>query len=196
MTTRRTLASMMTVLTATAALAACAATSTQRSAGETVDDSVITARVKAELIDNDKANAGQIDVQTYRGVVQLNGFVDSNEEKTAATTSARSVEGVKEVRNNLEIKQKVADNNEANRSAGQTVDDATLTAKVKTALVENPQTAARRINVTTYSGVVQLSGFVNSSDEKNQAGKTAMGVEGVQQVKNELEVKPEPAAQK
>lgn len=187
------LASAILVLFASAALAACASTATQRSTGETVDDTVVTARVKAELIENDKTKARQIDVQTYRGVVQLNGFVDSAEEKTAATTTARSVDGVKEVRNNLEIKEKVANNGESSRSAGVTMDDAALTAKVKTALIENPNTAARRINVTTYSGVVQLSGFVNSSEEKSAAAKVALGVEGVQEVKNDLQVKPAPS---
>src|SRR5690606_11847290 len=134
-------------------------TDTRRSAGEAVDDASITARVKAELIGNDTTKARQIEVETYRGVVQLNGFVDTQAERDEATQVARSVNGVTEVRNNLQLKQSAGD---GSRTAGQTVDDATLTAKVKAALVDNPTTAARRINVTTYSGVVQLSGFVNS----------------------------------
>ncbi len=179
--------SPLAILAACVALSACAATSTQRSAGETVDDTVVTARVKAELVDNEQTKARQIEVQTYRGVVQLNGFVDTAAEKSAATRVARSVEGVKEVRNNLEVKQQTGT---SERTAGTTVDDATLTAKVKTALVENPGTAARRINVTTYNGVVQLSGFVNSRDEKQEAEQVAQSVSGVRQVRNELEVKP------
>jgi hyperosmotically inducible protein len=184
------LASMFSAVVASLALAACATTETQRSAGEAVDDASITARVKAELIDNDTTKARQIEVETYRGVVQLNGFVDSQTERDTATRVARSVNGVTEVHNNLQIKQSVA--NDSDRTAGETVDDASLTAKVKAALVDNPTTAARRINVTTYSGVVQLSGFVNSDDEKTQAAKVAQGVEGVRQVRNELEVKPAP----
>lgn len=181
------LKSAATLLAVCMAMTACASTSTQRSAGETVDDTVVTARVKAELVDNNKTNAGQIEVQTYRGVVQLNGFVDSNEEKSTATQVAKAVDGVKEVHNNLQVKARTGT---SDRTAGTTIDDATLTAKVKTALVEDPKTAARRINVTTYNGVVELSGFVNSDDEKSHAAKVAKTVSGVQQVRNELEVKP------
>src|SRR5688572_17340454 len=80
-----TLRSAVMLLSVCAFVAAgCTATQTQRSAGETIDDTTITAKVKAGLIDNDTTSAGQIEVETYRGVVQLNGFVDSNEEKAAA----------------------------------------------------------------------------------------------------------------
>ncbi len=172
---------------ASAVLAGCTATDTRRSTGETVDDAAITARVKAELIGNDTTKARQIEVETYRGVVQLNGFVDSDAARDEATQVARSASGVTGVQNNLHIKREEAD---ASRTAGRVVDDATLTARVKAALTDNPQTAARRINVTTYGGVVQLSGFVNSDEEKRKAGDVAGGVSGVQKVRNDLQVKP------
>src|SRR5688572_13354969 len=92
------------LLSAVMFAAGCTATRTQRSAGETIDDTTITAKVKAELVDNNTTNAGQIEVETYRGVVQLNGFVDSNEEKAAAARVAQSVAGVTRVENNLAIK--------------------------------------------------------------------------------------------
>src|SRR5690349_16400433 len=105
-------------------LAACAATDTRRSAGETIDDATITARVKAELIDNESTKARQIEVETYRGVVQLNGFVGSQTERSTAERVARSVDGVQEVHNNLKLKEAVADTDGA-REPGQVVDDAT-----------------------------------------------------------------------
>jgi hyperosmotically inducible protein len=184
------ISSLLTAVMASVALSACAATDTRRSTGQTVDDTSITARVKAELIGNDTTKARQIEVETYRGVVQLNGFVDSQTERDTATRLARSVDGVSEVRNNLQIKESIA--SDGSRTAGDTVDDVALTAKVKAALVGNSTTAARRINVTTYSGVVQLSGFVNSDEEKRQAAKVAQDIEGVRQVRNEIEVKPAP----
>lgn len=86
--------------------ASCAPTRTQQSAGEYFDDSVLTTKVKAALVEDPVTKAHQIGVETYRGTVQLSGFVDTKEERAKATTVARSVTGVTEVRNDLEIKQR------------------------------------------------------------------------------------------
>jgi hyperosmotically inducible protein len=74
--------------------------------GEVVDDGVVTSKVKAALIAEPVTKAGQINVATNEGVVQLSGFVDSTEEKQKATDVARSVDGVRDVQNQLDIKQK------------------------------------------------------------------------------------------
>lgn len=74
------------------------------SAGEVIDDSVLTAKVKTALIASPDTKAHQINVETKDGVVQLSGFVDSNSAKSAATTVARSVTGVKDVKNELSVK--------------------------------------------------------------------------------------------
>ena len=178
--------SAATLLGALLAVSGCASTRTQRSAGETIDDGVITAKVKAELIDNDIVDAGEVNVNTYRGVVQLSGFVDSNEEKSQATKAAQSVAGVKEVRNDL----KVQGTNVADRSTGDVVDDAALTAKVKTALIDDELTKAAEINVETRQGVVQLAGFVNTDAERDRATVVARSVAGVKSVRNDLQIKP------
>jgi hyperosmotically inducible protein len=94
------------LLTAGLVTAACASTRTQQSPGEYVDDSVLTTKVKAALFDDPVTKARQINVETYRGVVQLSGFVDSSAESSEATKVARSVSGVREVRNDLELKQR------------------------------------------------------------------------------------------
>ena len=76
------------------------------------------------------------------------------------------------------------------RSAGTVVDDAGLTARVKTAIATDIGAGtAANVNVTTYKGEVQLSGFVDSQDRAQQAENTARGVPGVQSVKNDLQVK-------
>ena len=96
----------LTALVAVLAVAsACSSTRTQQSAGEVIDDSVLTSKVKVALIDDPVTKAGQINVETYRGVVQLGGFVDNAQQKDQATKVARSVTGVKEVRKDLEIRQ-------------------------------------------------------------------------------------------
>ncbi len=85
-------------------LVACASTRTHESTGEYVDDSVITAKVKAELAEDDFLKSFQISVETYKGVVQLSGFVNSKETVDKAEQIAASVEGVKSVKNNLIVK--------------------------------------------------------------------------------------------
>jgi hyperosmotically inducible periplasmic protein len=183
----------LTLSTATALLSAllitaCSSTPTQRSAGETVDDSVLTGKVKTALVDNDLVKAGEVNVDTYRGVVQLNGFVGTQAEKSAASKAAQSVTGVKEVRNNLAVKSVVMA--DADRSAGEVVDDAAITAKVKTDLIADPTTKAHQINVDTNSGIVELGGFVDSQAAKDRAGEIARSVKGVKDVKNDLQLKP------
>ena len=171
------------ILGVLALASACSATRTQESAGEVIDDSVLTSKVKVALIDDPITKAGQINVETYRGVVQLGGFVDNTQQKEQATKVARSITGVKEVRNDL----RVSTNPEA--TAGQNVDDSMLTAKVKAKLTEDSTTKAYEINVGTQKGVVQLTGFVDSTTMKARAGEIARSVDGVKDVRNDLEIR-------
>src|SRR5262245_37920846 len=73
---------------------ACSSTRTQQAPGEVIDDSLLTAKVKAALIEDPATKAGQINVETYRGVVQLGGFVDTADSKARATQVASGVSGV------------------------------------------------------------------------------------------------------
>jgi len=74
-------------------------------------------------------------------------------------------------------------------STGQYVDDTTLTTKVKTAIFEQPTLKSAEINVETFKGVVQLSGFVSSQENVNTAMATARSVPGVSSVKNDMRLK-------
>ena len=74
-------------------------------------------------------------------------------------------------------------------STGQYVDDSVITTKVKAAIFDEPTLKSLQINVKTYQGVVQLSGFVDSDLNVKKAGEIAEGVEGVKSVKNDLIVK-------
>ena len=84
--------------------AGCSATPTSQSTGEYLDSAAISAKVKSELALADETNALEIEVETFRDVVQLSGFVDSQEEKDAAEKIARDVKGVKHVDNALLVK--------------------------------------------------------------------------------------------
>ena len=87
-----------------ATLAACASTRTQSSAGEYVDDSVITAKVKSLLAEDDFLKSFQIGVESFKGTVQLSGFVNSQKAIDKAVEIARSVKGVKSIKNDLIVK--------------------------------------------------------------------------------------------
>ena len=80
------------------------AESTAANAGRVVDDSVITAKVKSALVGDPVTKAHQINVETFKGTVQLSGFVDDNEARSRATQVARGVEGVKDVKNTLQVR--------------------------------------------------------------------------------------------
>ena len=171
------------ILGVLAVASACSATRTQQSAGEVIDDSVLTSKVKIALIDDPITKAGQINVETYRGVVQLGGFVDNTQQKEQATKVARSITGVTEVRNDLRVSTK------PDATVGQDVDDSMLTASVKAKLTEDSTTKAYQINVGTQKGVVQLTGFVDSTSMKARAGDVARSVDGVKEVRNDLEIR-------
>jgi len=86
------------------AFTACASTSKQESTGEYVDDSVITTKVKSLLAADDFLKSFQIGVETYKGTVQLSGFVNSQKAVDKAIEITRSVKGVKSVKNDLIVK--------------------------------------------------------------------------------------------
>lgn len=82
----------------------CAATSKQEGTGQYVDDSVITAKVKALIFEDAALKVAEINVETFKGVVQLSGFVSSQAAANKAVEVARSVTGVKSVKNDMRIK--------------------------------------------------------------------------------------------
>jgi len=87
-----------------AALAGCAGTHKTESTGEFLDDSVLTTKVKASILGDSTLKVFQIDVETFKGIVQLSGFVDSQEAADRAVRLAQTVKGVKQVNNSLIVK--------------------------------------------------------------------------------------------
>jgi hyperosmotically inducible protein len=138
--------------------------------------------LKSQLIADKQTKAHQINVETRNGIVQLNGFVDSAAAKTEAGRIAASANGVKSVKNNLEVRTD-------DRSAGTVMDDGGITAKVNAALAADPRTSSLRIDVEAHDGDVQLSGFAKNTEERMAAAEVAAGVAGVKSVKNSLGVR-------
>ena len=82
----------------------CASTSTQEGTGEYIDDSVITTKVKLAIFNDPLLKSAEINVETFKGVVQLSGFVHSQAAIDKAVALARSVKGVVSVKNNMQLK--------------------------------------------------------------------------------------------
>ena len=85
-------------------VAGCGSTAKQEGTGEYVDDSVITTKVKAAILNEPTLKVAEINVETFKGVVQLSGFVSSQAAANKAVEVARGVGGVKSVRNDMRIK--------------------------------------------------------------------------------------------
>jgi hyperosmotically inducible protein len=151
-----------------------------RSVGTQLDDAVITAKVKAKLIEDPITKARKIDVDTVNGVVTLTGLVDSEEEIKRAIQIASSVTGVKKVVNNLRVGQ---------RSFTQYLSDKEITARIKAKLIADPEVKALSIDVDTVNRVVTLTGVVESEDQKERAVSHAKSVPGVKSVVVNLQVK-------
>lgn len=82
----------------------CAGTATNQSTGEYIDDAAVTAKVKTALVRDEVVSAMQVDVTTFKGNVQLSGFVDTADQKSRAEQIARGIDGVTEVTNNISVK--------------------------------------------------------------------------------------------
>ncbi|MBK8739180.1 MAG: BON domain-containing protein [Betaproteobacteria bacterium] len=82
----------------------CASTTKQESTGQYVDDTVLTTKVKAAIFNEPSLKSAEINVETFKGVVQLSGFVSSAAAESTAVAVARKVEGVQTVKNDMRLK--------------------------------------------------------------------------------------------
>jgi osmotically-inducible protein OsmY len=89
---------------ALATLIGCSSTTKKESTGEYIDDSLITAKVKTAVLNEPTLKSAEINVETFKGVVQLSGFVNSNADIAKAAEVARGVEGVASVKNDMRLK--------------------------------------------------------------------------------------------
>ena len=169
--------------TAVTTFTGCAGDRYNRSTGEYIDDKSVNSRVKAALNDNAEYKFKGVNVTAFKGTVQLSGFVDTYAQKYNASSIAKKVQGVRKVENDITVK------SDADRGTGEYVDDKSLTARVNSALGNNPDYKFDEVNVTALKGTVQLSGFVNNADQKARAGDIAKQVQGVQDVVNNITVK-------
>jgi osmotically-inducible protein OsmY len=105
---KKSVTSLLALLAISSGLAllpvGCAGTATRESTGEYVDDAGITTKVKTAFVRDPIVKALDVKVETFKGVVQLSGFVDTPDQKTRAEQIARNTPGVQSVKNNISIK--------------------------------------------------------------------------------------------
>ncbi|WP_347115198.1 molecular chaperone OsmY [Leclercia sp. S52] len=151
--------------------------------GNFMDDSSITAKVKAALVDADDIKSTDISVETEKNVVTLSGFVESQEQAEKAVAVAKKVEGVTSVSDKLHVR----DGKE--QSAKGYAGDTATTSEIKAKLLADDIVPSRKVKVETTDGVVQLSGTVDSKAQSDRAESIAKAIDGVKSVKNDLKVK-------
>lgn len=160
-----------------------------------IKDAWLDGKLETALLLNEHLNSFAIDTEVKHGVAVLRGAVESDIDRDLAGEIAQSIEGVSKVENDLVVdKQKskaLNDSDDAKSRSGfsQSVANATLTARIKTELLANSNTAGLSIDVDSESGQVTLSGDVDSSQEKELAAKIAENARGAQAVVNKLNVK-------
>lgn len=147
-----------------------------------VNDSWLTAKAKIALAADSRVKGRQIEVETTEGRVVLRGKVDSDEAKRAAEGITAGLDGVKTVKNELQV---VAP---STRDAVEEKDEA-ITARVKAHFAKDTHLKNADIDVQTNAGVVSLTGEVLNLMTSAQASWTAWQVPGVKAVKNDLTVK-------
>lgn len=161
----------------------CTSTRTQENEGEHIDDTFITAKVKAAFAAEPTVSVFDVEAETFKGIVQLRGTVNTPEQAQKAGEIASSVKGVKSVQNSILVKVVKQE------SPDEYLDDPYITAKIKVAFASYPTIRALDIKVETFKGVVQLRGTVDTPEQAQKASEIASGVEGVKSVQNNIIVK-------
>jgi hyperosmotically inducible periplasmic protein len=151
-------------------------------AKEPINDSWLTAKTKLALVGDGRVKGRQINVETKKGVVMLRGKVDTDEAKAAAEETAKAIDGVKKVKNELQV---VAP---AQREAVEEKDEV-LTDRVEREINKDAKLKKADIDVKTNAGVVSLTGEVPDISSSAKASWTAWKVVGVKSVKNDLTIK-------
>ena len=154
--------------------------SSMNKVGYFMDDSTITAKVKAALVDHESIKSTDISVKTDQKVVTLSGFVESQAQAEEAVKVAKGVEGVTSVSDKLHVR----DSKET--SVKGYAGDTAITSEVKAKLLADDIVPSRKVKVETTDGVVQLSGTVDSQAQSDRAESIAKAIDGVKSVKNDL----------
>jgi len=148
-------------------------------------DTWIGRKVKLALLFRRNVSGSTTAVEVKDGVVTLKGEASSKAQKELTAEYAKDIEGVKEVKNEMTV---AAASGAAERTAGDKIDDASVTAQVKMALLFHRSTSAVKTKVSTRDGTVTLTGIAENAAEKALVTKLVTDIQGVTGVKNEMTV--------
>ncbi|MCX6951219.1 MAG: BON domain-containing protein [Verrucomicrobia bacterium] len=148
-------------------------------------DSWMALKIRSRLLVKGNVSAATTKVAVTDGVVTLTGTADNAAQKELTEVYAKDIDGVKSVRNQIEVQAK-ADSGE---TMGEKIDDASVTSQVKYALLSHKSTSALKTKVTTNDGVVVITGEASSDAEKSLVTKLAQDVRGAKTVNNSMTVK-------
>jgi osmotically-inducible protein OsmY len=148
-------------------------------------DAWLSAKVKTTLLFHRSVSGLKTGVNVKDGIVTLQGEATSQAQKELTTEYAKDVEGVKDVKNEMTLSKTAK---KTPRTAGEKIDDASITAQVKMALLFHRSTSALSTKVETKHGVVTLSGKARNIAEKDLVTKLVEDVNGVKSVKNQMTV--------
>jgi hyperosmotically inducible protein len=155
------------------------------SIGATIDDAVITTKVKAALMDRTSLKKSDIHVTTTNGVVTLEGTASSSKAKSVAEAAVKSVEGVKSIDDNLTTPSSSATSAKVHKVVKKTervVADSWITTKVKTDILASSLDKGMDVSVDTVHGVVVLKGTLANQDAIDHVRDIAEKVDGVKSV--------------
>jgi len=147
-------------------------------------DTWIAGKVKAALLFHRSVSAGT-EVDVKNGIVTLRGEATSQAQRELTTEYAKDIDGVKDVKNEM-----VVANIPKNppQTAGEKLDDASITAQVKTALLLHRSTSALSTKINTMQGVVTIEGKADNQAEKDLVNKLVSDINGVKSVNNRMSV--------
>jgi hyperosmotically inducible protein len=148
-------------------------------------DGWIGTKVKTTLLFHRNVRATKTDVKVTDGVVSLSGEASSQAQKELTTEYAKDVEGVKEVKNEMTIAKTPA---KPDQTIGEKIDDASITAQVKSSLMSHRSTSALKTKVETTDGVVTLAGIAKNAAEKSLVTKLVTDIDGVISVVNNMTI--------
>jgi osmotically-inducible protein OsmY len=148
-------------------------------------DAWLTSKVKTALIFHRHVSALNTNVDVKDGIVTLKGEAHSQAQKDLTAKYAKDVEGVKDVKNEIVV---TAKKESTLDRVGDAIDDASVTAQVKMALLTHRSTSALNTNVDTNNGVVNVSGKAKNPAEKQLVTELVENIKGVKSVKNNMAV--------
>jgi osmotically-inducible protein OsmY len=148
-------------------------------------DTWIGRKVRTALLFHRNVSASQTTVEVKDGIVTLKGEASSMAQKELTAEYAKDIEGVKEVKNDMTV---AATPEKAERTTGEKIDDASVTAQVKTALLTHRSTSSIKTKVETRNGEVTLTGIAKNAAEKSLVTKLVTDIQGVTSVKNQMTV--------